>query len=171
MSCQREHSITRLDVYCCARGCLFAADSREKAAVCDVRYNFHYFMQWSGNKRAVYCQSEHERIPPYPKHTHTESHFLIYGNSLYGHVSWIHTKGDTPDMPSRQPTEHPRASPPRSTGPECTPLYPSCVHLPESSVSRANATGALQDCKKLVEVALVGSKIRLASWLGCELLY
>ena len=74
-------------------------------------------------------------------------------------------------MPSMQPTEQICTSPPGSTGSEHVPLYPSCVRLPESSVSRANATGVLKVLKKLVEVALVGSKIRLASWLGCVIYF
>ena len=42
-----------------------------------------------------------------------------------------------------QPTEHPRTSPPASRVSDDMPLYPSCVCLPECSVSLAMATGAL----------------------------
>ena len=90
------------------------------------------------------CQSEHEGIPPLPKHTSIKNHFFIYGNSLYGPASWTHTKGDMSDMLSMQPTEHPCTSPPGSTGSEHMRLYPSCACLPEFSFSRANATGALE---------------------------
>ena len=46
---------------------LLAADSRERrCAVCGMTFKF---MQWSGNKRTVLYHSEHERIPPHPKHT------------------------------------------------------------------------------------------------------
>ena len=48
---------------------------QQRAAVCGVRHNFRNFMQWSGNKRTILCQSEHERIPPHPKHTHIKKHF------------------------------------------------------------------------------------------------
>ena len=47
-------------------------------------------------------------------------------------------------MPSMQPTEHPRTSPPGSRVSEHMPLYPSCVHLPEWAVSQAIATGDLE---------------------------
>ena len=106
-----------------------------RAAVCGVRHNSQNFMQWSGNKRTILCQSEHEGIPPRPKNTHIKDNFFIYGNSLYGPASWTHTKGDTSDMPSMQPTEHSRTSPPGSTGSEHIRLYPSCVCLPECSFS------------------------------------
>ena len=119
---------------------LLAADSRERAAVCGVRHNSQNFMQWSGNKRTILCQSEHEGIPPRPKNTHIKDNFFIYGNSLYGPASWTHTKGDTSDMPSMQPTEHSRTSPPGSTGSEYMPRHPSCVCLPECSVSREMTT-------------------------------
>ena len=66
----------------------------------------------------------------------------------------ISTKGHASVTPSMQPTEHPRTSPPESTGAEHMPRYPSCVFLPESSVSRANATGAVEAREKPVEVAL-----------------
>ena len=109
------------------------------------------------------CQSEPERIPPHPKHTHIKKQVFIYVNSLYGPASWIHTKGDTSEMPSTQRTEHPRTSPPGSNGSEHMPLYPSCVRLLESSASRAMATCALEAWEKPVGVALAGSKIRLTS--------
>ena len=122
---------------------LLLASRQQRAAVCGVRQNFQNFMQWSGNKRTILCQSEHERISPHPRHTHITKHFFIYGYSLCGPASWIHTKGDTSGMPIVQPTEHPRTFPPGSTGSEQMPLYPSCVCLLESSVLRAVTTGAL----------------------------
>ena len=90
---------------------------------------------------------------------------------MYLLAATINTKGYISGMPNIQPTEQICTSPPGSTGSEHVPLYPSCVRLPESSVSRANATGVLKVLKKLVEVALVGSKIRLACWLGCVIYF
>ena len=55
----------------------------------------------------------------------------------------INAKGDVSGMPSG----HPRTSPPGSTGAEHMSLYPSCIRLPESSASRANATGVLEAYK------------------------
>ena len=70
-----------------------ASCSRQRrGAVCGVRHNVQNIMQWSGNKRMILCQSEHEKIPPHTKHTHIKNHFLIYGNSPHGPASWIHTK-------------------------------------------------------------------------------
>ena len=116
---------------------------QQRPAVCGVRHNCQNFMLGRGNERTILCQSQHERMPPHPKHTHIKKRFFIYGNSLYEPASWIKTKGDPSDMAIVQPTEHPLTSPPGSTGSEHMPLYPSCVRLPESSVSRAMATGAL----------------------------
>ena len=117
---------------------------QQRAAVCSVRHNFQNYMKWNGNTRTILCQSEYERTPPHPKQTHIEKHFCIYGNSLYGPASWKHTKADTSDIPSQQPTENRRTSPPRSMVSEHMPRRPSCVCLPEFSFSRANATGALE---------------------------
>ena len=122
---------------------LLAADSKERrCSVCGITFKITSNME--RKQKNDLGQSEHERIPPHPKHTHIKKHLFIYGNSLYGPASWIHTKGDTSDMPSMQPTEHPRTSPPGSTGSEHMRLYPSCVCLPQCSFSRANATGALE---------------------------
>ena len=106
-----------------------------------VRHNLENFMQ---NKTTILCQSEHAKTPPHPKHTHVKEQFFLNGNSLYGPASWKHTNGDMSDMPSQQPTEQPRTSPPRWRVSEHMPRRPSCVCLPECSVSRAMATGALE---------------------------
>ena len=66
-----------------------------------------------------------------------------------------HTKGDTSDISSMQPTEHPRTFPPGSTGSGNMRPYPSCLCLPEFSFSRATATGALEASENLS---------RLRSW-------
>ena len=130
----------RLDVYCCARGvfccCCFL---QQRGAVCGVRHNFQNYMQ---NKITILCQSQQEKNPAASKTHHIKNHFFIYGNSLYGPASWKHTKADTSDIPSQQPTENRRTSPPRSMVSEHMPRRPSCVCLPECAVSRAMATGA-----------------------------
>ena len=67
-------------MHCCARGvcccCCFLQQTAERAAVCGVPYNIQNFMRWSGNKRMILCQTEHERIPPHSKHTHIKNHFF-----------------------------------------------------------------------------------------------
>ena len=96
---------------------------------------------------------KHE-IPPHPKHPRLKKHLFSCRNPMYLLAATINTNGDISGMPSMQPTEHPRTPPPGSTVSEHVPLYPSCVRLPKCSFSRANATGAPEACKKLVEVAL-----------------
>ena len=122
-----------------------ASYSREqRAAACGVRHNFQTDIKWSGNKITFLCQSEHQKITPHPEHPRLKNHLFSSRNPMYLLAATINTKGDICGMPSMQPTEHLRTSPPGSTGSEHMPLYPSCIRLPESSVSRANATGALE---------------------------
>ena len=59
----------------------------------------------------------------------------------------INTNGDISGMPSMQPTQHPRTSPPGLRVSKHMPRRPSCVCLTEFSFSRANATGALEAWK------------------------
>ena len=121
---------------------LLATDSRERrCAVCGIAFKISCN---GAETKERFCANPNMKESRRIKNAATPKHFFIYGNSLYGPASWIHTKGDTSDMPSMQPKEHPRTSPPGSRGSEHMPLYPSCVRLPESSVSRANATGALE---------------------------
>ena len=93
LSFQSAHGIRKLDVHCCAQGvfccCCFLQQTaeRHRATVYGVRHNFPNFMQWSGNARTILCQSEHETIPPHPKHTHINKQICISGNSLYGPAS------------------------------------------------------------------------------------
>ena len=56
----------------------------------------------------------------------------------------MNTESAVSDMPTISPTEHPRNSPPGSRVSEHMPLYPSCVWLPEYSVSQAMVTDALE---------------------------
>ena len=132
----------RLHVYCRTRGvfccCCFL---QQRGAVCGVRHNFQNYMR---NKITILCQSEHSKIPPHPKHTHIKKQIFVDGNSLYAPASWKHTKADMSYIPSQQPSENRRTSPPRSRVPEHMPRRPSCVCQPEFSVSRAIATGALE---------------------------
>ena len=68
----------------------------------------------------------------------------VWEDKKLGHLLHMHTKADLSDMPSQQPTEQPRTSPPRSRVSEHMPQRPSRVCLPECSVSRAMATGAVE---------------------------
>ena len=70
---------------------------------------------------------------------------------MYLLAAAINTEGDISGMPSIQPTEHPRTSPPGSRVSEHLPLYPSCVLLPEWAVSQAIATGALEAQNVILE--------------------
>ena len=75
-------------------------------------------------------------------------------------------KSNMSDMPSVQPTEQPRTSPPGSRGSEHMPRHPSCGCLPECSVSQAMVTGDL-NLEKLFGVG----KPEERTGLVCELLY
>ena len=70
---------------------------------------------------------------------------------MYSQAAPINTEGDISGMPSMQPTEHPRTSPPGSRVPEHMPLYPSGVHITEWAVSQAIATGALEARQLMLE--------------------
>ena len=122
-----------------------ASYSREqRAADCGVRHNVQTGIKWSGNKITISCQSEHQKIPPHPKHPRLKKHLFSSRNPMYLLAATINIKGDTSDMPSMQPTQHPRTSPPGMRVSEHMPRHPSCVCLPEFTFSRANATGALE---------------------------
>ena len=122
-----------------------ASYSREqRAAACGVRHNFQTDIKWSGNKITFLCQSEHQKITPHPEHPRLKNHLFMSRNPMYLVAAAINTNGDTSDMPSMQPTEHPRTSPPGLRVSKHMPRRPSCVCLPECFFSRANATGALE---------------------------
>ena len=114
---------------------LLAADSKERrCSVCGITFKITSNME--RKQKNDLGQSEHERIPPHPKHTHIKKHLFIYGNSLYGPASWTQPKGDTSDMAIVQPAERPRTSPPGSRVSEHVLLHPSCVCLPEIGLCR-----------------------------------
>ena len=85
---------------------------------------------------------------------------------MYLPAATINTEGAMSHMFTMEPTEELSTSPPGSMGSEHMPLYPSCVCLPECSVSREMATGALEASKIYVAN---GEEDRTG--LGCELLY
>ena len=116
----------------------------QRAAACGVRRNFQTDIHMNGNKITILCQSEHQKIPPHPKHPRLKKHFFSSRNPMYLLAATINTNGDISGMPSMQPTQHPRTSPPGLRVSEHMPRRPSCVCLPEFSFSRANATGALE---------------------------
>ena len=84
------------------------------------------------------------KIPPHPKHPRLKKHFFSSRNRMYLLAGAIYANGGISGMPSMQPTEHPRTSPPGLRVSEHMPRRPSCVCLPGCSFSRANATGALE---------------------------
>ena len=86
---------------------------------------------------------KHE-IPPHANHPRLKKHFFSSRNLMYLLAATMNAKSYISGMPITQPTEQIFTSPPGSTGLEHMPLYPSCLRLPESSVSRAMATGALE---------------------------
>ena len=121
-----------------------ASYSREQgAAACGVRHNVQTGIKWSGKKITISCQSEHQKIPPHPKQPRLKKHLFSSRNPTYLVAAAINTNGDTSDMPSMQPTEHPCTSPPGLRVSEHMPRRPSCVCLPKFSFSRTNATGCL----------------------------
>ena len=55
-----------------------AAYSREqRAAACGVWHNVQTVIQWSGNKITILGQSEHQKIPPHPKHPHVKKSIYL----------------------------------------------------------------------------------------------
>ena len=126
----------------------------QRAAACGVRHNFQTDIHFSGNKITILCQSEHRKIPPHPKDPRLKKHFFSSRNPMYLLADMINAEGGISGTPSMQPTEQICTSPRGLRVSEHVPLYPSCVRQPECSFSQANATGALEACKQLVEVAL-----------------
>ena len=126
----------------------------QRAAACGVWHNFQTDIHLSGNKITILCQSEHQKIPPHPKHPRLKKHFFSSRNPMYLLADTINAEGGISGTPSMQPTEQICTSPRGFRVSEHVPLYPSCVRQPECSFSQANATGALEACKQLVEVAL-----------------
>ena len=92
----------------------------------------------------VRLKKKHE-IPPHPKHPRLKKHFFSSRKHMYLLAATINAKCDISGMPSMQPTEQICTSPPGLRVSEHMPLYPSCVCLPECSVSRAMPTGVLDD--------------------------
>ena len=114
-----------------------------RAAVCGVRHNFQNFMQWSGNKRTILCQSEHDRILPHPKHTHTKKHFLFTETPCMDLRAGPTRKviRRTWRLCSLQSTHAP---PRRDRQGQSTCLCIPHAYVYWSPVSRAMATGALE---------------------------
>ena len=124
---------------------LLTAESEERRlAVYLVRHNVQTGIKWSGNKKTISCQSEHQNNSPHPKHPRLKKHFFSSRNPRKLVARCDKHKCDTSGMPSMQPTQHPRTSPPGMRVSEHMPQHPSCVCLPEFTFSRANATGALE---------------------------
>ena len=70
---------------------LLAADSKERrCSVCGITFKITSNME--RKQKNDLGQSEHERIPPHPKHTHIKKHLFIYGNFPYGPASWTTRK-------------------------------------------------------------------------------
>ena len=89
-------------------------------------------------------RNKKNEIPPHPKHTCLKMHIFSSRSPLWRSKAAATRIANMSDMPIVQPTEDPRTSPPGSRGSEHMPLYISCVHLPECSVSRTTAAGALE---------------------------
>ena len=123
-----------------------ASYSREqRAAACGVRHNVQTGIKWNGNEITISCQSEHQKNSPHPKHPRLKKHFFSSRNPMYlvaccDKHKWRYLW----HMPSTQPTELPRTSPPGLRVSAHMPRRPYCICLPDCSFSRANATGALE---------------------------
>ena len=118
-----------------------------------------HYLQQAVCVRRTKIKTRNEIYPAAPK-THPPQN-LIYssGTPLWTFNAAATPKGNISDMPSAQPTEQPRTSPPGSRRSEHMPRHPYCGRLPECSVSRAMATGALEAWKKL---KLESSRVRPA---------
>ena len=81
-------------------------------------------------RRSCLSDIKKREIPPHPKHLSFKKHCFSYRNPMHLRAAAINTNGDISGMPSMQPTEHPRTSPPESRVPEHMPLYPPYVRLP-----------------------------------------
>ena len=108
--------------------------SEKRAAASGVLHTLQTDIQWSGNKTAILYQSEHQKIPIQPKQPRLKNLFFSFRNSIYLLAATVNTKCDISGIPTMRPTEHPRTSPPGSTGSERVSLYSSFIHLPESSL-------------------------------------
>ena len=92
---------------------LLTAESEERRlAVYLVRHNVQTGIRWSGNKKTISCQSEHQNNSPHPKHPRLKKHFFSSRNPRKLVARCDKHKCDTSGMPSMQPTQHPRTSPP-----------------------------------------------------------
>ena len=121
-----------------------ASYSREqRTAAFGVRHNVQTGIKCSGNENDFVPIRTPENFAT-PKHSRLKKHFFSSRNPMHLVAAAINTNGDTSDMPSMQPTGHPRTSPPGLRVSEHVPRRFSCVCLPEFSFSRANATGALE---------------------------
>ena len=103
---------------------------KQRATACGVRHNFQTDIQWSGNKITILWQSEHQKIPPHPKHPRLKKHFFCSRNPMFLPAATINTKCDISDMPSMQPQKN-YAPPRRDRGCQSTCLY---IHLRTSAV-------------------------------------
>ena len=104
----------------------------------------HLLVKKSKRHIPMYQKSTNSAAPKTPP---IEKALFSSINLMYLLAATINTKGDISGMPSMQRTEHPRTSPPGLRVSEHMPRRPRCVCLPESPVSRALATGALEACK------------------------
>ena len=93
------------------------------------------------------------------KHTRLKMQFFTSGNTVCTSKAAAARKGNTSDMPSVQPTEQSRTSPPGSRGSEHIPRQPSCGRLPECSVSPAMTAGAARYVLSKLEILLESRRI------------
>ena len=122
-----------------------ASYSREqRAAACDVRHNVPTGIKWIGNKLTTFVPMRTPEKIAAPQHPRLKKHLFSSRNPMYLVAAAINTNGDISGMPSMQSTQHQRTSPPGLRVSEHMHRRPSRVCLPEFSVSRANATGAVE---------------------------
>ena len=106
--------------------------SAESGSVRCAAY-FQNYMQGSGNKITILCQSEHPKIPPHAAQTTPplEKAFFSSQNHIYLPAAVINTKGGMSDMPIVQATDQ-RAPPRRERGGQNR-----CLETPLAGVCRS----------------------------------
>ena len=127
----------------------------QRAAACGVRHSFQTDTQWSGNKITILYQSEHQKIPPHPKHPRLKNHFFSSRNAMYLLAATINTKGDTSGMPRCNP-QSTHAPPRRDQWGQNTSLCIPHAHVCRSPLFREQTRLAL--------LKLEQNLLRLPSW-------
>ena len=123
--------------------------SREqRAAACGVRHNVRTDIQWRGNKITILYQSEHQKIPPHPKHPRVNFFFFSSKNPMYLLTATISTNGCNPQSTHASPRRGPRGQ-------------NTCLCIPHAYVFRSPLS---REQVRLALSKLEKNMLRLHSW-------